>query len=77
MEVNPLGNPDAFDVNVYEQLELNDPIISVIDWPSTIVWFAFPDVIDPETEQFVATADEIAITPVTEATTLELDNSWA
>jgi len=37
VEVNPLGNPDAFDVNVYEQLELNDPIISVIDWPSTIV----------------------------------------
>ena len=29
--------------------------MSVIDWPSAIVWFAFPEVIDPETAQFEAT----------------------
>ena len=28
--------------------------MSVIDWPSAIVWFAFPEVIDPETAQFEA-----------------------
>ena len=49
MAVTPLGSPEALAVNGYEQLEVNEAIISVMDCPSVIAWSAFPDVIDPET----------------------------